>query len=76
MKVQIVAKKDGSFQNSEGVTVKFYWYTANRTLPDGTKIRFQFGSKNGEYQRGDELDLNLYKEERSDGRLMWKEDFD
>jgi len=70
IKVIITRKKDGSFKGEEGSTIPYFWYNADR-LSDG--VSFQFGSKDGSYEKGDELELELTKTENSRGRLTWKE---
>jgi len=69
MKLKITRRKDGSFDGSDGERVPYFWYKAVR--PDG--VTLEFGSKNDSYSEGDELELDIEKTERANGKFGYKE---
>lgn len=71
IRVLIIAKKERAFKGSNGEMIPYFWYTAERGSGDG-KIRFQFGSKDGEHEEGQEYELDIYREEGMKG-IVWKE---
>jgi len=71
IKLTITKKKDGSFDPKDGgEKVVYFWYNAER---DSDGVNFQFGSKDGSYEVGDDLELELEKYETSNGRIAWRE---
>jgi len=52
--------RDGAFQ-SNGETVEYYWVKAER-ISDG--VTLEFGSKKGDFEVDQEVDLELEKTER------------
>ncbi len=61
MLVKIKSKKDGSFtSNTTGDEVEYYWYKALRVSDD---VTIDFGSVDGEYEVGEEHELNIEKTE-------------
>lgn len=70
MLLKIKDVRESKFNGRTGEEVTYYWYRATR-LSDKCNIRF--GSKNGEYESGDEVDLNVEKFELPSGQVMYKE---
>jgi len=70
LEVKILKKKDGTFQGRDGSQVKYYWYKALRS---DTQVTINFGSRNGDYEEGDVLDILLEKYEKPNGEFAYKE---
>lgn len=70
MKIKITKKKDSPFTNSDGDTMDYFWYNAER-LSDG--VNFRFGSQNGQHKVDEEVDLEIEKYERENGKIAYKE---
>jgi len=68
LKIKDVKRSD--FKGRTGEEIEYYWYRALR-VEDKTNIRF--GSKNGDHETGEELDLNVEKYELPSGQTMYKE---
>jgi len=69
MKVKIRTRKAKPFQTEDG-EVEYFWYDA---VCSDDNLLFQFGSRDGGHTVGDELNLELVKYERKDGKFGWKE---
>jgi len=70
MKLKIKDIKPKPFTSDDGETINYYWYKAER-LSDN--VTFQFGSLNGEHAIGENLDLEIEKTEKADGKFGYKE---
>jgi len=70
MKILIKKRKVNAFKSEEGDMIEYFWYTAERKDQNGDPVRFQFGSKRGNLEEGEEYDLDLYKNENG----KWKEE--
>jgi len=70
MLLKIKDGKRSDFKGRTGEQIEYYWYRALR-VEDKTNIRF--GSKNGDHEAGEELDLNVEKYELPSGQTMYKE---
>lgn len=70
MKLKIKKRKDGSFQGSDGENVTYFWYDA---VDLENNMLIQFGSREGGHEEGAELELEVVRYERADGRTGYKE---
>jgi len=70
MKVKILDKQEGNFTGRAGEEVEYYWYKAIRLDND---VNIRFGSRNGEWEKGQTADILIEKHERPNGEFMYKE---
>lgn len=68
-KYEIKKVRDGSFKNDEGELIPYFWIKALR-LEDNVSL--EFGSKSGDFEIGDEVELELEKTERAGGKVGYK----
>jgi len=68
---QITDKQDGSFVGDDGERKEWFWYKADEIE---TGINYRFGSRNGEYEIGDTVDLNLVKTPGKKKGSSWYKD--
>lgn len=69
MKLEILERKQKDFNGSEGRKIPYYWYTARTEAG----VRITFGSKVGDHNVGQTLELNVEKVERPNGEIGYKE---
>jgi len=70
MKLRIISKKSKPFQSDDGEAITYHWYKAVRTSDD---MLIEFGSMDGSHEVGGELELDVVKVERADGKAGYKE---
>lgn len=70
MKVILKSRKASPFTNDDGEEMQYFWYKAER-LSDNVTIRF--GSQEGGHVLDEELDLDIEKYERDNGKIGYKE---
>lgn len=70
MKVRIKSKKAKPFKNNDGDQMDYFWYKAIRIEDD---MLIEFGSTDGGHETDAELDLEIVKTERADGKTGYKE---
>lgn len=70
MKITIKSVKPKPFTNDDGEQMDYYWYRAERS---NDMVTFQFGSTDGNHPIGEELDLDIEKYEKSNGKIGYKE---
>lgn len=70
MKLTIKSVKVKPFTNDDGEQMNYYWYRAERAYD---QVTFQFGSTYENHPIGEELDLDIEKYEKSNGKIGYKE---
>jgi len=71
MKVKIKSVKAKPFTGEDGEKREYFWYRAEAVGGDG--FAFQFGSIDGDHEKGKEYDLDIEKYTRADGKDGFKE---
>jgi len=66
----ILDKKLKPFKTEEGEMRDYYWYKGERK---DNEVSIRFGSTNPDHEIGDEIEIDIEKFERKDGKFGYKE---